>query len=148
VAQKREGNERMSRYKPKTVPVAKDLREKARYIYTSWEQALREHARREATRMAPELRSDTLPIIKNSLAAAICMWIESHPDSWAHDWEAILARVREKDSFLCNGYKNLPAPNLAWLFSHSKNNDLGINRILDGTIWTNKSRYFSSEDGV
>ncbi len=122
------------KYKVKTVKVDQAIRAKARIVYDTWKQALEQYTDRQATRMAPELLSDTKALIKNSLAHAVCRWIEEHPDSWAEDWATILRRMADGDPFLHKGFGNLKPPNLAWLFGSTRNGDWGINRIIDGTL--------------
>jgi hypothetical protein len=135
------------KYKVRTVKVPLEIRRKSRIIYETWQQALEQHTDREGTRMAPELKSDTKPLIKNSLAHAICNWIEQNPDTWVNDWATILHKISEGDKFLHKGYGNLRAPNLAWLFGHTKNSDLGINRVIDGTqdLYKNRSHWDDGE---
>ncbi len=123
-----------------------EIRRNARIIYETWQQALEQYTDREPTRMAPELKSDTKPLIKNSLAHAVCNWIERNPQTWAEDWATILRKIATGDRFLHKGCLNLKAPNLHWLFGHTKNNDLGINRILDGGQDLYRSQIYWDEE--
>lgn len=135
------------KYKVKKVKISPEIRARARIVYDTWTEALETYTDREPTRMAPELKSDTQPVIKNSLAHAVCRWIEHNPDTWADDWACILRRVAEGDPFMQKGYGNLKPPNLAWLFGNTRNGDLGINRVIDGTLDIYKSECWGGEEG-
>ena len=134
------------KFKVKKVKISQEIRARARIVYDTWKEALEKYTDQEPTRMAPELKSDTQPVIKNSLAHAVCRWIEHNPDTWIDDWASILRRIADGDELMHKGYGNLKPPNLAWLFGSTNNGDLGINRIIDGTLEMYKNQRWGGEE--
>lgn len=119
--------------RPKTVKTSKETRQSARWIYETFDSFSKKYLGLEHnTRIAPELKSDTKPIVKNSLSHAVCRWVEENPDTWKEDWDRLLEEIEKGNEFMKRGYKNLKAPNLAWLFS-SRGGDMGLVRVIDGS---------------
>lgn len=158
--------------KPKTIKVSKEVREEARWIIKRFDHYAKEFTGIDHnTRVAPELVSDTKPIIKNSLAGAICTWVMENPETWLADWYRLEDKYVEQDSlvknktgsferegtycsnykhrsFLRNGYKNLKAPNLAWMFSSTGSREMGLVRVISGDFDNWKQEHYSDGDMV
>jgi hypothetical protein len=100
------------------------------------------------TRIAPELLSDTKPVIKNSLAGAICTWIMENPETSVSDWYRLQDKIKEKNPFLKHGYKNLKAPNLSWMFSSTRGGEMGLVRVISGAYDNWKHEQYSDADMV
>ncbi len=130
--------------KLKQITFPSEIRQKARYVYTSWDEALQEHANRRGTIMPPELKSDTKPLSETSLAAAICRWVEDQGEDFEFTWGGLLDKV-PVCVFLQKGYGQLKDPTLAWLFIDSPKGR-GIERVLDGVYDHWKGGHFSSPD--
>ncbi len=133
--------------KLKQITVSSEIRQKARYVYTSWDEALQEHAQRRGTTMPPELKSDTKPLSETSLAAAICVWVEEQGEDFESTWGGLLEKI-PTSRFLQKGYGQLKDPNLAWLFTTSSKGR-GIERVLDGAYdhWKG-GRFSGPEEGI
>ena len=132
--------------KQRFMTVTPDTREKARYLWTSWNEHLEKYANRKGTLMPVELKSDTAPLREQSLAAAVCVWIENQGEDFSEQWNAVLERVKSTQ-FLQKGYGNLKNPNLAWLFRMTPRGR-GIDRVLEGWYDVWREGYSFSEDGV
>src|SRR5580704_428505 len=83
-----------------------ETREKARYVWISWNEQLEKYANRFGTVMPVELKSHTVKISEVSLAAEVCRWILHQDESFNEAWAAVLERVKTT-GFLQKGYRNL-----------------------------------------
>ena len=70
---------------------------------------------------------------KDSLAEAICGWIDCNPD-WVSHWSSVLERV-DTCAFLQTGFKSEKGtflPNISWLFAVGSDGKRGIEKVMEG----------------
>jgi hypothetical protein len=130
------------------VSPSSDTREKAIWIYKSWDEKLQKYAHRRGTPIPIELKRtwNNPPLTATSLAAAICHWVDEQGQDVDEIWNMVLAAV-ETTPILQHGYGQLKDPNLAWLFTPSVNGT-GIERVLDGRYHWQAGHISSADEGV
>lgn len=134
---------------PKFAVCTTDLRQKALYIYESWNEALREHTSRKDFQEIPEeLKNMEKRVSCDSLVSSVCAWVEQTPE-WDRLWKSVLERV-ETTQFLNGGLSSTFIPSLAWIFTFGKGSTRNIDKIIEGRYdsWKPSYRRFHADDAI
>jgi hypothetical protein len=137
---------------PKFGKCSTELLKGAKWLVSDYRLALVTYTKRKDTTYLNGIDNSSTAILRNSLTALICGWIDQTPD-WKEKWQAVHERF-QTCAFLQNGYLGF-MPDLNWLFVRPSNGgERGIEKVLSGrydrftTTHALTSKWKHTEDGM